>query len=241
MAEKMYRHKCLLLFSGGYDSLLAACRLIEQGYDLFLFTCNNGAELKLRFSVEQNAGRLKALYGERVRSLGIRSTIGIWRVFLQPYLLGKIQIQEYDLLPTEFICTTCRLSMYILSIALCNINHIEHLAEGARLSESFLEQSEQVMDKLKMICNKHSIDLLLPVYEAKSKGEVKDELMKRAVTPKTEEPFCILQAPLYNYKPETESLKGIQRLLDEWAFPRAEKLIEEQKKILPSIHTEEIV
>lgn len=45
--------KVLVLFSGGKDSFLTACRLVEAGKHVILFSCNNGALAKKRLQSQQ--------------------------------------------------------------------------------------------------------------------------------------------------------------------------------------------
>lgn len=61
----MMNQKVILLFSGGYDTLLATAYLVEQGFETLLITFDNGAMRGLDV-VEDNYRRLKLLFGDKI-------------------------------------------------------------------------------------------------------------------------------------------------------------------------------
>ena len=187
---------CLLMFSGGYDTLLCVPKLISLGFkNIYLVTFDNGTEKGLENSIK-NAERMRKIYGERIIFVGIKSIIAIWRKFLFKYFLGEKDWSKIDLLPTEIMCLTCRASMYIKGIIECKERDINYLAEGARKSQKYPEQHPYTVDKFKGLCKDFSIELILPVWEIESKGRIKEELLTSGIMPKTAEPFCTLAMPL---------------------------------------------
>ncbi len=219
------KKRCILMFSGGYDTLLCVPRLISQRFDsVSLITFDNGSEKGLNSTIE-NTKKLKNIYGKSVESLGIKSIVGIWRKFLIPYCLGLEKWSNIQLLPTEIICLICRTSMYISAITECLQRDIPYLAEGARESQGYPEQQSPIVKRYKKLCKEFSIELLLPVWTARSKGEVKEELIMAGIIPKTVEPFCTFAMPLYDYQVKKESIKEMERILDELLFPLARDII----------------
>ncbi len=206
--EKTQNRKCMLMFSGGYDTLLCVPQLISLGFKpISLITFDNGAEKGLSNAIE-NTERLKKIYGESIEFLGIRSIVGIWRKFLIPYCLGLEKWNNIQLLPTERICLTCRTSMYIRAITECLQRDIPYLAEGARESQGYPEQQPSIVERYKKLCKEFSIELVLPIWTVKNKGEVKEKLIMAGIIPKTAEPFCVFAMPLYEYQIKNESNKG---------------------------------
>ena len=223
--KKDKKEKCMLMFSGGYDTLLCVPRLISSGFkSVSLITFDNGAEKGIN-NVTKNAERLKKIYGESIEFLGVESIVGIWRKFLIPYFLGKWN--NIQLLPMEMVCLTCRTSMYIRAITECLKRNIQYLAEGARESQGYSEQQSTIVERYKRLCREFSIELLLPVWTVKSKGEIKEELIRAGIIPKTAEPFCVLAMPLYDYQIKKESVKEMERVLDELIFPEIGDIIKE--------------
>jgi 7-cyano-7-deazaguanine synthase in queuosine biosynthesis len=221
---------CLLMFSGGYDTLLAPCYLIEKGYKVLLITYDNGLEKNME-SVDVNVNRLTKLYGNNLEFLGIKSIMSIWReLFLLPYLLRREKF-DYDLAPMELMCLSCRSSMYARSIVECLGRNIKYIAEGARESQGYPEQQRAVMEVFRELCKEHSIELVLPVYHIKNKEHLKEELLMRNIIPKTTEPYCTFAMPLYNYAPLEDRVKEMERFLVEYLMPKAQKII----KKLPDV------
>jgi len=213
---------CLLMFSGGYDSLLAPCYLIEQGYDVLLVTFNNGLEKNLK-TIEVNVERLTNLYGNKIQFLGIKNVAGLMRKFLIPYLTGRKEF-KYNLKPMEIVCLSCRTAMYTRSIVECLLMDIKYIAEGARESQGYPEQQAPVIEALQGLCQRYSIELLLPVYNETKENE-KEALIMRNIIPKTTEPYCTFQMPLYEYKPSKGTVNEMRRLLDEYLLPQAQESI----------------
>lgn len=78
----MESSKVLQLFSGGKDSFLSTCKLLEEDNTVFLATFENGCGLCCE-NVRHGVDRLTEKYGkERVVFLGIYNISGIWREFL---------------------------------------------------------------------------------------------------------------------------------------------------------------
>ncbi|MCJ7631405.1 hypothetical protein MUP77_03245 [Candidatus Bathyarchaeota archaeon] len=231
---------CLLMFSGGYDTLLAPCYLVENGYRVVLVTYNNGVEINLK-AAEENAKRLMTLYGNKITFKGAKSIIGIWReLFLLPYLLGREKF-EYNLVPMEMMCLSCRTSMYIRSIADCHLSGIRYIAEGARESQKYPEQQSLVMEVFKKLCKSNSVKLILPVYEIEGKEKVKEELMMRNIVPKTTEPYCTFAMPLYEYAPLEQRVKEMRRFMVRYLIPKAQTIIDKLPDVVKARSTEDLV
>lgn len=225
--EEAEKERCILMFSGGYDTLLCVPRLISRGFkSISLITFDNGAEKGLSNAIK-NATRLKKIYGESIEFLGVESIVGIWRKFLVPYCLGLGKWNNIQLIPTEVLCLTCRTSMYIRTITECLQRDIPYMAEGARESQGYPEQQPSILERYKKLCKAFSIELLLPVWTVKSKGEIKEELIMAGIVPKTAEPFCVFAMPLYDYQAKKESIRKMERVFDELIFPEIGDIIKE--------------
>lgn len=219
--------KAILLFSGGYDTLLATSYLVEKGFEVLLVTFDNGA-LRGLDTVEYSYKRLKTLFGDRVTFLGVESIVGTWRQFLIPYMLKRdiFDGRRYNFLPIEYFCITCRISMYIHAIAEGLLQGVSYLAEGARLSQGYPEQDKEVLERIRKFVEGYGLKLLLPVFNVSSKEMVKEELALRGIIPKTREPYCILSMPLYRYQFSQVGLREILELMDSFIIPRAGFLVD---------------
>jgi hypothetical protein len=232
--ETAAEKKCLLLFSGGRDSFLAACVLIEHGYKVHLVTFDNGATLRSS-NVKLSVDRLKGAYGDRVDFLGIKSIVGIWREFFLPYMNMKPSeiIQEWGELPiSQLNCLTCRSAMYIWAVIKCKQAGIPYIAEGVREDDAFAVQQRGILERFRRLLNQYSIELLLPVYNVKSDWERKNKLLMRNFVPKTLEPQCLVGVPLPPEGLPQEVYLAAEVFFDKYILPRAQRIIEEQSNIV---------
>ena len=204
--------KCLLLLSGGKDSFLSACRVIEQGYKVFLVTYDNGCGLQIE-NVNKTTQTLKERYGdEKVESLGIRPISGIWRSFFLPiYNMKPSEInKEYgEITYSQLNCLTCRTAMYVYSIMLCKQLNIEAIAEGARRDQGFAIELDEMINSYRELLKKHEIELITPVHDLNDNWMLKNELLMSNFTPKTHEPQCLIGVPLYQIVLDDDVIKGV--------------------------------
>lgn len=108
--------KALVLFSGGKDSFLSACKLIEEGFEVFLVTYENSCGLGAS-NVTHGAERIISKYGkEKVHFLEAYNTISVWREFFLPFMnMTPSQIlKEYgEISYSQFNCLTCKQYVYL--------------------------------------------------------------------------------------------------------------------------------
>lgn len=116
------KEKVLVLFSGGLDSMLPVCKMIEEGYKVMLVHYENGASSGTE-RVEETAQRLIERYGEnQVEFLGIGTIVGYFKTLRVPILqktLGEIVKVYPHFCLNQFYCLACRSAMYLYSILLC--------------------------------------------------------------------------------------------------------------------------
>lgn len=226
----------LLLFSGGRDSLLSACILIEKGYKINLVTFENGVGI-MSENATHGAERLLYKYGgEKVSNLGIMNIFGIWREFILPYFNLKPSeiINTYgEITISQFHCLTCRISMYIWSIIKAKQMGIGIIADGARKDQGFVIELPIFIDEIKKMFKIYNIELILPVYDLNSDISRKNELLKRGFAPKTLEPQCLLGVPLPGGKtPEKTIQDGVINYYKQEILNKSKSIIEENKNVV---------
>lgn len=189
----------LLMFSGGRDSFLSACYLIEHGHRVHMITFNNGC-MSGENSVADVARRVIEKYGEsRATFVGIHSVAANLYKLQKDYLYKQIKdtSDKYPALrPAQLPCLACHTAMYLESIAYCKTHKIRYLAEGARESQKFFVELPEMVERYRELTSKNGIDLLLPVYDLVSDWDRKLELADRGFIPKTLEPQCWIGCPL---------------------------------------------
>ena len=229
----------LLMLSGGRDSFLAACRLLEdpETYDkVYMVTYDNGCMCEVD-RVKTVADRIIARYGaDRAKYLGVFSTAGIAREFFHPYFNMKPAEQQKrfkGMTPSQFHCLVCRTAMYIYSIWLCKIKGIHYIAEGGRRSQDFvIEQEGMALERYPELVKSVGMKLLLPVYDMGKDWTPDDdfnadwsrdyELMMRDYRSKCDEAKCFIGVPI-NGSINKSVIAGVHAYYDEVMLPRIQK------------------
>lgn len=226
--------KALVLFSGGKDSLLVTLRLLDDGYEIYLVTYENGCGLKVD-NVNNTINRLKRKYGkEKIKNLGIKNISGIFREFIYPfynYTSSYIKEKFGNISISQFNCLACRTSMYIASIILCKKNNINSIFDGARKSQLFAIEQSEMLDRFKKIFNENNIIIDYLLENELSDWNVKNELLVRGLVPKTIEPQCLLGVPLHEKDINKEMLDATINVYENYLKPKIEILLSKYEKI----------
>ncbi len=229
--------KALLMLSGGRDSFLSACRLIEDGYQVLLVTYDNGHMSKTD-NVRLLSDRLGQIFGtERVKHVGIHFIAQNIRPLLNKALYQEPAelCKEYPhLLLSQVNCLACHTAMYFHSIAYCKAHGIKVLAEGAREKQKFFVELPEMKNRYEDLCQKYDILLQLPVYDLKSDIERKDELGEWGFLPKSFEPQCWLGCAMLQELTDDQR-KSLTDYYDKEIVPQADVMIRRltsQKKVL---------
>ena len=231
--KKTDNREVILLFSGGKDSFLSTCILLEEGYRVNLVTFENGFGLSPH-NAQHGADRLIEKYGKsRVDFWGVKSISSFWREFFLPYFNMKPSniAKEYGELPiSQFHCLSCRMAMYIWCIIIAKQRGIEFIADGARKDQRFVIELPSFIEELKTFLGQYEIKILLPVFDLDSKQKTKNQIMLRGFVPKVLEPQCLMGVPLPDDKePDHEIQSGAITFFNKIIKPRAHQLIMENK------------
>ncbi|RHB41917.1 hypothetical protein DW886_15285 [Enterocloster aldenensis] len=227
--NKSIKQKILLMFSGGRDSYLAACKLIEKGYYVHMITFDNGCTSNLK-AVKSVAKTVIDHYGKDcAKYLGIWNTA--WHKMMLDknlqYMKPKDMITNYpELLPYEATCLCCRTSMYLVAIAYCKAMEIGYISEGARKQQGFFVELDDMKNRYEKLCIKNDIQLIWPVYEMESDTERKIELGRRGLLTKTLEPQCHIGRPQLHKLNEKEK-ESLSQYYDIEIEPYLKNIIQE--------------
>lgn len=218
----------LLMLSGGRDSFLSACKLLEdkKGYHVYMVTYDNGCIFQLD-KVKSVADRIIQHYGaDRAEYLGVYSIAGIVREFFFPYFNMKPeeQMREFSgMTPSQFHCLVCRTAMYIRSIQLCKLHGIQYIAEGGRKSQEFvIELPEMATKCYPELVRSQGLELLMPVYELDDDWVRDNELMMRGFVSKCDEAKCLIGFPGKD-KIDQSIIDGVHAYYDKVILPMIEK------------------
>lgn len=227
--------KVLVLYSGGKDSMLSAMLLIEQGYQVYLVHYDNSLEIGCN-NVKSGVKRLEKKYGnDKVKYIGIKKTDGLFREFIREFYNTKSDIitKKYgNVSVSQFNCLACRLSMYVESIIICKQLGIDFVADGARISQLFAIEQDQMLDLFTKLFKSYGIDLLLPVKNLKDDFQEKNEFLIRGIIPKVSESQCLLGMPLNSNVVDEEILSAIEKIYETLLLPKIDSLIKKYSNVI---------
>jgi hypothetical protein len=168
---------CLLMFSGGRDSTLAAVRLHRRGVPLSLATVTSshlvGIDLVRR--------RLSEL--SKVLPAGTR-----WVQVRQPTDL-RTDTSFY-----EQTCLPCHHAYVVVSAALAAVTQVRRLSFGyAGYQATWPEQTPFAVERLRSVLVRHGIALELPVYDLPSREAAIVELQASGLSGESFEQKCLRQ------------------------------------------------
>lgn len=228
------KRNALVLFSGGKDSFLTSLLMREKGYKVYLITYENGCGLKSKNAIN-GAKRIEQKYGkDKVEILGVQNIEAIWREFLVLYYNNKPSknLKEYGDLPiSQFNCLSCRLSMYVMSIIVAKQRNISTIVDGARQSQIFAIEQNEMLDIFKNWFLKHDLDIEFPLRDLKDDFELKNQILIRGFVPKTIEPQCLIGMPITEKYMDDEIIKATGKVFNKLLMPKADELINRYKDI----------
>ncbi len=169
--------QCVLMFSGGRDSTLAALRLHDQGYGLTLVTVSSDH----LFGIDAVRRRLREI--SRILPPDTR-----WLRFRQPQELWT------DTSFYERTCLPCHHAYVVVAAAVTLSVGTKALAFGyVGYQNTWPEQTPIAINRLEAVLGRKGVRLLLPVYDLASRDEAVRELEVRGVSRNSLEQKCVQQ------------------------------------------------
>lgn len=192
-----------ILFSGGLDSSLAVCDMIERGYNVHLLHYDTGALISNNLiSIRYN--ELKRTYDKCIVELYERNISGLFRRIALVSLEEDIKTYGVSL-----ICVGCKLAMHVQCIIYCKNNGIKCVADGStERQKRYGEQREVSLEFIKEFYQEYDIEYKYPIYNL-DKKEIKYGLFDRGITIQSLEDTCLFSNTFSIVEDET-----IEKYLD---------------------------
>lgn len=184
--------RCAVLFSGGLDSSLAVCKMIEQGYDVELLHFDQGSLLSnnlpnIRMSEIQRAYPSSSISMHEINASGIFRRIALTTL-------------EHDIIKhnVSLVCMGCKLAMHVCAAIYCIRNNISIVADGStKRQERYAEQRMIAIDFIKAIYSTYKIAYTNPIYLLEE-SEIKYGLFDRGLTIQAMEDTCLFSHTFSN-------------------------------------------
>ena len=202
--QERKNNDCLLLYSGGKDSTLAAIRLYRSGYNVHFIHFDNGHMLdqdKPYLTFLETFNKDKDYYFDY--SL---SSVDIKDLFDEYYNEWSSKISYDKELDSEIRCLSCRMAMYTKVIQIAKEKGYKYIAEGARISQKFMLEQLPITQRLKDLASSHGIKLLLPVLYVDDDQKEIEELLENGHSSKTWESKCLIGRPAKDKTEEDEQI-----------------------------------
>lgn len=226
--------ECLVLFSGGKDSLLSTILLIEQGYKVKLVHYDNMCTIGCN-NVKNGYKRLVKKYGsDKIEYIGTKNIACFFRNFINVIYnmhIDEVKEKYGNITISQLNCLSCRLSMYIASIIICKKYNIKYVADGARNSQLFAIEQDEMLQIFKRLFDEYNMELLFPVKNIRDDFDEKNQFIIRGIIPKVNESQCLLGMPLQDSIVDQESLKTCINIYEEIFKNMAQNMIEKFSNI----------
>lgn len=149
-----------VMFSGGVDSTLVACLLLEEFDAVHLITFDYGADLFLKNS-RKTAQRVIDIFGEdRVKY----SLLNIRKWWLESQVRNARQF--------NLVCMSCKLVMHTRTICYCLENGIYYHSDGSmREQGQHPEQMEGTLTMLRDYYSDYCVSFTSPAYNFSTEAE----------------------------------------------------------------------
>lgn len=236
------KKEVILMYSGGLDSFLSCIRLVNQGYKVYLLHFDNGSSIGTE-NIQIGAERLQKMYKDNVEFLGIASTAAkfiYYRELVNIENLNALELYEKHgkISISQYRCLLCRMAMYTYAISLAKKMNIKYIAEGARKSQLFAIEQQELINEFKNLCNKYEIELLTPVIDLDDDYQKENELLDNRFLPIANEGKCLLGYQM-NRELTKEEIEDIKKFYTSIRYLQ-ERDIEEEKVVLTKLPKDKI-
>lgn len=194
----------LLLFSGGKDSFISACREIHAGNRIVLISFNNSAVIGEK-NILHGVARLQRKYGkDRIIYAGCYNTGAIIQSLKDKWadmpwsVLGE---QYPNLTNTQITCLHCQTAMWIAAIAYARAKGIRQIDAGYKQSDPFCTGLSAFHQEIQALAEKHFCKINFPVLDdrawVESPGGIERdyEMARYGFLHSVYEPKCMLGRP----------------------------------------------
>lgn len=177
------RKEVVLLYSGGRDSMLSAVRLVRDGYNVHIITCQNGHIENIE-NARYSAQKLEDKYPGRIF---VEPMIDITAT-MYDYLNFFARNKSIGIDLSQCICLSCRSAMLAGAIIYCKQNDVYMIATGDKDVDLYLFNCSKLKEAFTKLLEEFNIEFIHPVEYVCSNHERIVELSKNGIFPKVLEP-----------------------------------------------------
>lgn len=233
----------LVLFSGGMDSFLAACREVTKGKHVTLMSFDSGT-IQSTECFQYGAERLIKKFGEdKVDFAGVYAMAGV----IQSFTLAWLQTSYKDfaaefpnVTPCQLNCLHCQSAMWTAAIAYAKAHDIHELSCGYKQTDQFCTGISDYIDLVGAIAQRQGVFIHLPMWQQTSDWRRSIEMEWYAFTPKVQEPRCVLGCASASELSDAEKA-DLMSYFRKAIYPDMNYLIEELTAIFSHIKIDTVI
>ena len=191
--QERKNNDCLLMYSGGKDSTLAAIRLYNAGYNVHFIHFDNGHmkdQDKPYLTFQKTFNKEQDYYFDYELS-----SVDIKPLFEEYFNEWSSNFLDNPELLSEIRCLSCRMAMYTKLLQIAKEKGYKYIAEGARISQKFMLEQIPIITRLKDLASSQGIKLILPVLYVDDDQKEIEELLENGHSSKTWESKCLIGRP----------------------------------------------
>lgn len=202
----------VVLCSGGSDSTLALCEMVNSGYKVCPLICDGGCLSGVEWA-KQRIDEVRNVFGTNIVLPTLTQfTGGAFRdlrytVFNKT--LSEISVKYGHIKPGHAICMMCHSIMVASAVGIARAYGWRDVVDGTRKSEKYIMSSEDMTDRYKKFAVCHKTNLCLPVYDI---SDVTLALSYYGISVQYAEPQCWVSHPPKDLTPE--ATKELLQLFD---------------------------
>ena len=176
----------LVMYSGGRDSTLVACKLMLKNIPVFLFSANSGCSLH-RGPLQDRIDHLRSRFGKLIVAHKVEDVSGTFRSIA----LENIE-QDFLKYKKNLVLLGEKLAIHVHAIDICKRQGMTIVNDGInRYQNDFPEQRDVARVFLKSFTQSYGIDYRSPIYDSPSMLYVKHRLMQLGLSAKSLEGVTI--------------------------------------------------
>ena len=198
------KEDALILYSGGKDSFLCACRAIQDyGMRAVLLSCNGGT-IWGEENLSHGVARLRNRYGkDSAVFAGSASTAAIIQRLNEAWIYepwSDLARSYPDVRNVQINCLHCQTAMWVAAVAYAEAKKIGTVLAGYKHADPFCTGIPGWASAMRGMADRRGIQAIFPLWEMPEWGEDQDagrdeDMARRGFQPQVLEPKCLLGRP----------------------------------------------
>lgn len=228
----------LVLFTGGKDSFLAACKEVSLGKHVTLLSFTNGSTLCSE-CFGYGANRLIKKFGDdKIEFAGIYNTGGIVRAYNrgQQRIPHQEFIERYSTVTWQQLsCLHCQTAMWLAAMAYARVHSMSEISCGYRETDNSCTGFVEYTDAIARVASKSGLLIHLPMWSVSDEFQRDVQMELFGFEPAIQKPRCALKYA-QDIKMSEQEIDNLLSYFSDVIEPEAPRLVDELIGVFQSIN-----